>query len=109
MLSTLQRFYQRGGKSVCPVPYGFEYLHIGSLLTAYGESLVAFAGYHLHHLPIVDTQIPAPVTDRAHVLHGAGRDRHTGAAHAQVFGDSLLGNLNHLIFNAVCKKQQPDR
>jgi len=68
------------------------------LLAAYGESPVAFAGYLLDHLPIIHAQIPAPVTDRSRVLHGRGRDRNAGAAHAKVLGDSLLRNLNHIIF-----------
>jgi hypothetical protein len=79
------------------------------LLTAYGESSVAFAGYRLNHLPIIHAQIPAPVTDRSRILHGRSRDRNTGAAHAQVLGHSLLGNLNHIVFYAVYKEQQPDR
>ena len=85
-----------------------NYISVG-LLTAYGESPVAFAGYSLDHLPVIDAQIPAPVTDRASVLHGPGRDRNTGASHAQVLGDSLLSNLNHILFHAVYKKQQPHR
>lgn len=79
------------------------------LLTAYGQRPVAFAGYPLDHLPVIDAQIPAPVTDRSGVLHGPGRDRNTGAAHAQVLGHSLLSNLNHTIFYAVYEEQQPDR
>ena len=79
------------------------------MLTAYGESPVTFAGYRLDHFPIIDAQIPAPVTDRSRVLHGCSRDRNTGAAHAQVLGHSLLGNLNHIVFYAVYKEQQPDR
>jgi len=75
------------------------------LLTAYGESAVAFAGYRLDHLPVIDAQIPAPVTDRSRVLHGPGRHRNTGAAHAQVLGYSLLSNLNHIIFYAVYEKE----
>src|SRR5205085_1667028 len=102
-------FYQGWGSRVCPLPYLLENLHIRGLLTAYGESAVAFAGYRLDHLPIIDAQISAPVTDRSRVLHSRGRDRHTGAAHAQVLGYSLLSNLNHIIFDAVYKEQQPDR
>jgi hypothetical protein len=79
------------------------------LLTAYGESPVAFAGYRLEHLAVSDAQIPAPVTDRSRVLHATGHDRNAGAADAQVLGYSLLSNLNHIIFYAVSQKQQPHR
>src|ERR1044071_7699901 len=98
-----------GGARVCPLSYLLEiYICVG-LLTAYGESPVAFAGYLLKHLPVIDAQFPAPVTDRTSVLHGPGRDCNTGASHAQVLGDSLLSNLNNILFHAVYKKQQPHR
>ena len=100
--------YQRGGASLSSaVLAGVS--RIGGLLTAYGQRRVAFAGYRLDHLPVIDAQIPAPVTDRSRVLHGRGRDRDAGAAHAQVLGYSLLSNLNHVIFYAVYEEQQPNR
>src|SRR5215213_785975 len=100
---------KEGCSPVCPVPYFPGNLHICDLLTAYGKSSVAFAGYCLEHLAVIDAQIPPPVSDRSRVLHGAGHDRNTGAAHTQVLGYSLLRNLNHIILYAVRKEQQPDR
>src|SRR6185369_1272362 len=83
-------------------------LHIRGLLTADGERPVTFASYRLDHLPVIDTQMPTPVTDRSRILHRSGRDCNSGAAHAEMLGDSLLSNMNHIVFYAVYKEQQPN-
>jgi hypothetical protein len=93
----------------CPLAYFFRNLHIRGLLAAYGEIFVAFAGYRLYYLPVVDAQILSLVTDSSRVLHARGYDCHAGASHTEVLGNSLLRNLNHIIFYAIYKEQQPDR
>jgi hypothetical protein len=77
------------------------------LLTTYGQRPIAFASYRLNHLPVIDAQIPAPVSNRFPASCMATAV--TVTPHAQVLGDSLLSNLNHIIFYAICKEQQSNR
>src|SRR5829696_2979299 len=94
---------------VCPLPYFVGNLHIRGLSAVEGERPVAFTGDGLEHLPVSYAQIAAPVTDGSRGLDGPCYDGNARAAHAEVLGDSLLSNLNHVLFYAIGNQQQPDR